>query len=83
MKISVIPVGNSKAIRIPKAVLGQCRIKNSVDLEVRGETIIVRPSKEEPRKGWEEEFAKMAETGDDHILMDDNLDLSMENWEWS
>ncbi|HBO96476.1 MAG TPA: AbrB/MazE/SpoVT family DNA-binding domain-containing protein [Candidatus Omnitrophica bacterium] len=83
MKAAIIPVGNSKGIRIPKFVLEQCHIKNAVELEVKGCNIIIRPSRGEPREGWEEAFVKMAEAGDDHILMDDNLDLLMENWEWS
>ena len=83
MKAAIVPIGNSKGIRIPKIILGQCHIKDMVDLEVKGDSIIVRPFREESRKGWEEAFAEMTESGDDQILVDDNLDFSMENWEWS
>lgn len=82
MKIAVVPIGNSKGIRIPKIILKQCHIEKNVDLEVKGENIIVRPFKKEPRRGWDEAFKKMYENNDDKLLIDDNIDLNIESWEW-
>jgi antitoxin MazE len=36
MKATIIPIGNSKGIRIPKAVLEQCHIEGDVFLEIKG-----------------------------------------------
>ena len=36
MKTSIIRIGNSQGIRIPKTLLERCRLKGEVDLEVRG-----------------------------------------------
>lgn len=82
MKIAVVPIGNSKGIRIPKIILEQCHIKKNVDLEVKGENIIVRPFKKEPRRDWKEAFKKMHENNDDKLLIDDNIDLNIESWKW-
>ena len=36
MKASIVPIGNSKGIRIPKILLQECCIGKEVDLEVKG-----------------------------------------------
>ena len=82
MKVSIVPIGNSKGIRIPKTILEQCHIRKSVILEVKGGGIVIKPVKEEPRKGWDQEFEGMHENKDDQLIIDDNIDLDMEGWEW-
>ena len=82
MLINIVPIGNSKGIRIPKAILDQCDIENEVDLEVENGKIIIEPIKRIPRNGWAESLIKMAETGEDHLLLEDTIDIEMENWEW-
>ncbi len=46
MRISVIPIGNSRGIRIPQAVLKQCGFRSEVDLEVQDDKLVLRPLKE-------------------------------------
>ena len=82
MKVSVVQIGNSKGIRIPKAVLEQCNIENEVDLEVNDGKIILEPTAHKPRKGWDEQFAAMADNQEDRLLVDDLLDADIEEWEW-
>ena len=82
MIINIVPIGNSKGIRIPKAILDQCDIENEVDLEVENGKIIIEPINKIPRKGWTESFTKMTETGEDQLLLEDTIDLEMEDWQW-
>jgi len=82
MKVAIIPIGNSKGIRIPKAILKQCHIEKDVDLEVKGNSIVIKSIKKEPRKNWEQYFKKMKENEDDNLIIDDKVDLDMVNWEW-
>ena len=82
MLINIVPIGNSKGIRIPKAILDQCDIENEVDLEVKNGKIIIEPIKRIPRNGWTESFIQMAKTGEDQLLFEDAIDLEMEDWEW-
>ena len=51
MKISIIRIGNSHGIRIPKPFLEQTGLKGEVEVEVRDGTLVVRPAAE-PRAGW-------------------------------
>jgi antitoxin MazE len=78
MDISVIPIGNSKGIRLPKTLIDKYNIKDTVELILEKEYIIIKP-KSTPRKGWEKSFKKMHANGDDKSLMadvfeDENLD---------
>lgn len=82
MKAHVIPIGNSKGIRLPRALLELCHIRNAVDLNVQGEVIIIRPMKRRPRTGWEEAFQTMHENRDDQLLIRDTVDLDLGPWEW-
>ena len=82
MLISVVQIGNSKGIRIPKAILEQCNIHDQIELEVENGKIILEPVHDSPRKGWDEAFREMAENNDDHLLIFDGVDIDMEDWEW-
>ncbi|HET7115910.1 MAG TPA: AbrB/MazE/SpoVT family DNA-binding domain-containing protein [Hanamia sp.] len=70
MEISVIPIGNSKGIRLTKTVLEKYNITDSVELILEKGYIILKP-KQEPRKGWDKAFKKMHENGDDKLLIND------------
>lgn len=71
MKASVIRIGNSRGIRIPKALLEQCRLGGTVELEVCQGQLVVKPAGR-PRSGWEEAFKEMAQRGDDLLLDPDS-----------
>lgn len=82
MEAAIVSIGNSKGIRIPKIILEQCHIKQRVNIETKGESIIIRPLRSEARKNWGQSFQKMHENKDDQLLIDDAIDLGMERWEW-
>lgn len=70
MEASIIQIGNSRGIRIPKKVLEQYDFGNRVELVLSEEGVTLRPLRQ-PRQGWEEAFATMAATGDDELLLND------------
>lgn len=43
MKASIIKIGNSKGIRIPKSVLEQVGLDASANLEVKDGTLVITP----------------------------------------
>jgi len=49
MKATIIPIGNSRGIRIPKAILEQCNMEKDVFLEVKGENIIIMKENKDDR----------------------------------
>ena len=81
MDISIIPIGNSKGIRLSKTLLEKYNFKDKVELILEKGYIILKP-KAEPRKGWEKAFKKMHESGDDKPLMNDVFeDENFEEWQ--
>jgi len=84
MRVSVVRIGNSRGIRIPKAVLKQCRLGSTVELEMRRDHLVVRPV-DEPRAGWEDAFRQMAQERDDVLLDEESLSQTRwdaTKWEW-
>ncbi len=80
MDISVIPIGNSKGIRLTKTLIEKYNIQDSVELILKKEYIILKP-KNAARKGWEKSFKKMHENGDDKLLLPDVFeDENLEEW---
>ena len=80
MDISIIPIGNSKGIRLSKTLLEKYNIRDTVELILEKGYIIIRP-KQSPRKGWDKAFKRMHENGDDKPLMTDIFeDENFEEW---
>jgi len=82
MKTSIIPIGNSKGIRIPKAIIEQCHIEKDVDLEIKDGKIIIMSIKHKPREDWEKAFKMMHDSSNDNLIIEDNIDLEIGEWEW-
>ena len=82
MLVSVVAIGNSKGIRIPKAILDQCNIRDRLELEVEGGRIILEPVRDNPRKDWGKAFQVMAANAGDTLLVADDIGIDMEDWEW-
>lgn len=80
MEIPVINIGNSKGIRLPKAILEQYHISDTLELILEKGRIILKPTLV-PRKGWGKSFKQMHLNGDDQMLIDDVFeDESFEEW---
>ncbi|MDD3771652.1 MAG: AbrB/MazE/SpoVT family DNA-binding domain-containing protein [Weeksellaceae bacterium] len=80
MEIRVINIGNSKGIRLSKALLEQYNITDTLEIILEKERIILKP-KSVPRKGWEKSFKQMHKNGDDTLLIDDIFeDETFEEW---
>lgn len=73
MRAQVIKIGNSKGLRLSKAILDRYNIKDNVELILEDNQIILRPI-DEPRKGWRETYKKMAERAEDKLIIDDIFD---------
>ncbi len=70
MELKIIKIGNSKGVRIPKAVLEKYKMKDSVILILKDDGLFLKPV-DHSRKDWEAAFKQMHENGDDQLLFDD------------
>ena len=84
MRASIIKIGNSQGIRIPKPLLDQTGITKDVEMDVEKSQIIIRPISS-PRAGWDNAFKAMSKNGADDLL-DVNEIISHswdeEEWQW-
>jgi antitoxin MazE len=84
VKARIVKIGNSKGVRIPKAMLEQLGLGEEVELSVREDQLVIRPSRS-PRADWDGKFELMAKRGDDRLLDDQVVSTSRwdaEEWEW-
>jgi antitoxin MazE len=84
MRTRIVPVGNSRGIRIPKPLLEQTGLSGEVEIEAKDSTLVIRPV-HRPRAGWTAAFQEMARQGDDALLDDASPSLSdwdEGGWEW-
>ncbi len=80
MNVSIIPIGNSKGILLPKTLIDKYNLTDQVELILEKEQIILRPIAE-PRKGWDKAFKTMHENQDDVLLINDVFeDENFEEW---
>ena len=82
MHVNLVQIGNSKGIRLPRAVLEALNVEKELDIEVKDQILIVKPVHNGPRKGWEEKLKTMQKRGEDKLLIDDMMDADSKDWEW-
>ena len=83
MKTTLIPIGNSRGVRIPKPLIEQCGLGDDIELDVRDRSIIIHAPRR-ARAGWDKAFAQMPRLKDDVLV--DAAPISVkwddEEWQW-
>ena len=80
MEVSVIKIGNSRGIRFSKTLLEKYNIRDTVELVLEKNQIVIRPLSK-PRSGWDKAFMEMNANGDDKLLIDDVFENEIhEEW---
>ena len=69
--VSIRKIGNSQGIVIPKPVLAQLGLNSEVGAEmtIEGGALLLRPPASLARRGWAEAAKRIAEAGDDVLVM--------------
>lgn len=83
MRAQIIKIGNSKGLRLPKAVIEQCHFGDIVELEIEDERVILRNPASKSRAGWEKAFKAMHKNKDDVIFEEmPESEWDHTEWEW-
>ena len=80
MRSRIVRIGNSKGIRIPKALLEEAQLKDEVDITVENGALVVRPVRR-VREGWAEAARQAHEAGED-VLTDEYTPLESDDADW-
>ncbi|MSO19545.1 MAG: AbrB/MazE/SpoVT family DNA-binding domain-containing protein [Acidobacteria bacterium] len=82
MMTRIIRIGNSRGVRVPKALLDQANLPEEVELSAEPGRLIVM-SAHRPRQGWDEAARLMSSRDEDRLL--DAMTptrFDKEEWEW-
>ena len=82
MKASIIAIGNSRGLRLPKAVIEHFKIKDEVELDIKKDNIVIWPLNKTPRLGWGEVFKRMHDTGGDKLILGEFPEVHDKDWIW-
>ena len=69
VELKVVQIGNSRGVRLPKAVLERYEIKDALVLEAREEGLLLR-GKKDKRLTWEETYREAAREKEDWSDLD-------------
>jgi antitoxin MazE len=67
MKTRIVPIGNSRGVRIPKTLLDQTGLSGEVEISAEDDALVIRQARK-PRDGWAAAFEEMARSGDDVMI---------------
>jgi antitoxin MazE len=83
MKSKIVRIGNSRGVRIPKAMIDELGLEREIEIYVEQDRLVISRV-EEPRAGWGRSFGEMADRGDDGLLDDGAAGTAWdgEDWEW-
>lgn len=78
MKTKLIPIGNSRGVRLPKKLIDMYHFEEDLVLEVREEGVLIKAPERGGQCSWEETYAEMAAESEDwsdfDTLADEGLD---------
>jgi antitoxin MazE len=81
-KTRLVQIGNSRGIRVPKALLDQARLPEDVELVAEPGRLVVRAARR-PRAGWADAARLMRERNDDRLEPGRNRTrFEQAEWEW-
>ena len=82
MKTRLVPMGNSRGVRLPKPLIQQAGLTDEVELEVRGNTILI-VARKGTRTGWAEAAQKLRKEDGDRLLeAPTSTRFDDEEWVW-
>ena len=82
MTASIVQIGNSRGIRLPKDILRELNIRDEVEMTVRNGSLIIKNIEKKPREGWDEAFSQMSMIKEDTLLMNDTIGNDDFEWVW-
>jgi antitoxin MazE len=82
---TLIKIGNSQGVRIPKAIIEQTQLSDKeLEFKVIEDGLLIQPVKK-PRQGWKEQFDKVTKLKESDFSNQEWLDAPLadtEEWEW-
>jgi len=68
-QIAIRRIGNSQGIVIPKPLLAQIGLESHAELTIERDALVLRRPAKAARAGWAAAAQKIAESGDDELVL--------------
>jgi antitoxin MazE len=83
MKTELVRIGNSRGIRIPKPIIEQCGLGDTVELRIEEDRLIIYADRA-PRRGWDEAFRAAGSSDDDPLVLGSvpANQFDRQEWKW-
>jgi len=82
---TLIKIGNSKGLRLPKAIIEQAQLeRKELKIKIVKEGLLIQPV-QKPRQGWEDQFKKNSSFVQGNSEEKEWLEASFtdeKDWEW-
>jgi antitoxin MazE len=82
MKVELVRIGNSRGIRIPKPLIEQCGLGDTVELLVEENRLVITPERS-ARQRWNEAFAAAGSSADDALPLEALPANEFDEGEWT
>ena len=69
MLVTIRRLGNSQGVLIPKPLLQQVGLVDQAEMRVEGDALVLRRPKAAPRSDWAAASRRLAESGDDALVL--------------
>lgn len=81
LELKVVPIGNSRGVRLPKAVLDRYAIREAVVVEQREEGLLLR-SKADRRLSWADTYRETAREREDWTDLESTVSDGLDTEPW-
>jgi antitoxin MazE len=86
MQAKLVKIGNSRGVRLPKAIIAQAGLTDQIDIAVRRNEVILRSASAKPRQGWDQAFrnavASQGQDEPDGPWQSSPNAFDLEEWTW-
>ena len=82
MKTKLVPIGNSRGVRLPKPMIRDAGLADEVELRVHDGAIIITSAKN-TREGWSDAAKLLHERQEDNLLDEPaGTKFDRDEWKW-
>jgi antitoxin MazE len=79
MRVHLVKIGNSRGVRLPRAVIEEAELGEDITLTVRKGVVTLRAARP-VRAGWAEAAKECHEAGEDALILGDLKNDFDESW---
>lgn len=81
MRTELVRIGNSRGVRIPKPLIEQCGLGDTVELRVENDCLVISPERR-PRQGWGKAFRAACPAVHEELLLETAEPNKFDRKEW-